>query len=282
MRSRNAGWIGIEHVRGRDEEDAGEVVGHGEVVVAEGEVLLRIEHLEQRRRRIAAVVGADLVDLVQHEDRVRGAGLVDALDDAARHRADVGAPVAADLGLVPDAAQRQPHELAVEGARDRAAERRLADAGRTHEAEDRPLQALLEGVDGQELEDALLDLLDVVVVLVQDLARAVDVPRVLRDDAPRQAGHPVEVRADDRGLGRVGMAALEALDLLLDLGGGLLRDLLVGDDLAVGVELLGDLLALAELLLDRAELLPQVVLALGLVHLARAPGRRSPAASSAR
>ena len=64
------------------------------------------------------------------------------------------------------------------------------------------------------------------------------------------------------------MAALEPLDLLLDLGRRLLRDLLVGDDLAVGVELLGDLLALAELLLDRAQLLAQVVLALRLVHLA--------------
>ena len=43
---------------------------------------------------------------------------------------------------------------------------------------------------------------------------------------------------------------------------------LLGDELAVLRELLGDLLALAELLLDRAELLAQVVLALRLVHLA--------------
>ncbi len=223
MRSRNAGWIGIEHVRRGDEEDAREVVRHREVVVAEGEVLLGVEDLEQRRRRVAAVVGADLVDLVQHEHRVGRAGLVDALDDAARHGAHVGPAVAADLGLVPHAAEGEAHELAVEGAGDRTAERGLADARRAHEAEDRALEGLLERVDRQELEDPLLDLLDVVVVLVQDLARAVDVLGVLRDHAPGQAGHPVEVGADDRRLGRIGMAALEPLDLLLDLGRGFLR-----------------------------------------------------------
>jgi hypothetical protein len=42
------------------------------------------------------------------------AGLVDPLDDAARHRADVGPAVAADLRLVPDAAERQPDEFAAE------------------------------------------------------------------------------------------------------------------------------------------------------------------------
>ena len=44
--------------------------GDVEVVVAEGVVLLRVEHLEQRRGRIAAEVGAHLVDLVEHEHRV--------------------------------------------------------------------------------------------------------------------------------------------------------------------------------------------------------------------
>ena len=177
----------VEHVGRRDEEDLREVVGNGQVVVAEGEVLLRVEHLEQRRRGVAAVVGADLVDLVEHEDGVRRAGLVDALDDAARHGADVRPAVAADLGLVAHAAEREPHELAVEGPGDRSAERGLADARRSDEAEDRPLETLLQGVDREELEDPLLDLLDVVVVLVQDLAGPLDVLRVVRTSGSRAA-----------------------------------------------------------------------------------------------
>ena len=124
-------------VRGGDEQHLREVERHLEVVIAERRVLLGVEHLEQRRRRIAAEVGADLVDLVEHEHRVARARAAQALDDAARQRADVGAPVAADLRLVAHAAERDAHELAPERARDRAAERGLADAGRPDEAQDR-------------------------------------------------------------------------------------------------------------------------------------------------
>ena len=48
-------------------------------------------------------------------------------------------------------------------------ERRLADAGRADEAEDRALQLLDERLHREVLEDALLDLLEAVVVLVEDL-----------------------------------------------------------------------------------------------------------------
>ena len=60
----------VGDVRGRDEEDVGEVELDVEVVVAERVVLRRVEHLEQRGRRVAAPVGADLVDLVEQDDRV--------------------------------------------------------------------------------------------------------------------------------------------------------------------------------------------------------------------
>ena len=128
---------GVEDVRRGDEHDLAEVERHVEVVVLEADVLLRVEHLEQRRRRVAAEVHAELVDLVEHEERVVRARLPQALDDAAGQRADVGAAVAADLGLVADAAEREADELAPHRARDRAPERRLADARRPDEAEDR-------------------------------------------------------------------------------------------------------------------------------------------------
>ena len=94
--------------------------GDVQVVVAEGVVLLRIEHLEERRRRIAAEVAAELVDLVEHEDRVVRPGLLQALDDPARKGADVGPAVAADLGFVLHAAEGDADELAAQGARDGA------------------------------------------------------------------------------------------------------------------------------------------------------------------
>ncbi len=156
---------GVEQVGRGDEHDPREVERHVQVVVGEGVVLLRVEHLQQGRGGIAAEVGADLVHLVEHEDRVVGARLVDAGDDLARQGADVGAPVAADLGLVAHAAQRDADELASQRPGDRLAERRLADPRRADEAEDRPLHLLLQLADAEVLEDPRLDLLEVVVVL---------------------------------------------------------------------------------------------------------------------
>jgi hypothetical protein len=58
-----------------DEDDAAEIERHVEVVVAEGAVLLGIEHLEHGRRRIAMDAGAHLVDLVQHHHAVAAPAL---------------------------------------------------------------------------------------------------------------------------------------------------------------------------------------------------------------
>ena len=73
-------------------------------MIAEGKVLLGIEDFQQSRRRIAAVVGADLVDFVEHEHRVRCRRLIDGLDDPAGQRTDVRATVTADFRFVAHAA----------------------------------------------------------------------------------------------------------------------------------------------------------------------------------
>ena len=106
-------------------------------MVAEGVVLLGVEHFQQGRARVAAPVRADLVDLVEHEDGIAGARTLDGLDDAARHGADVGAAVAANLGFVPHAAQAHAGEFATQGAGDALAQAGFADAGRADKAQDR-------------------------------------------------------------------------------------------------------------------------------------------------
>ncbi len=119
----------------------------------------------------------------------------------AGHRADVRAAVPADLGLVAHAADRDALELAAQRLGDRLPERGLADAGRPDEAEDRPVQVVLQLAHGEELEDAVLDLLEVVVVAVEDLARVLEVEVVLARRVPGQRQDPVEVRADHAVLG---------------------------------------------------------------------------------
>ena len=94
----------VEGVGRRDEEHVGKIERHLDEVVAEGVVLLRIEHLEKRRRRVAAVVVAELIHLVKQHERILAARQLHRVDDAAGHRADIGFAVAANVALVPHAA----------------------------------------------------------------------------------------------------------------------------------------------------------------------------------
>src|SRR6266446_6912647 len=82
--------------------------------------------------------------------------------------AGIGAAMAADLGLVMGAAEAAPDEFALGGAGDALAERGLADAGRADKAQDRAAAGRVQLVDRQVFEDAALDPLQAVMVLVED------------------------------------------------------------------------------------------------------------------
>ena len=197
-------------VRGGDEQHPGEVELDVQVVVAEAVVLRRVEHLEQRRRGVAAPVRADLVDLVEHDHRVHRPGVAQGPDQAARQGADVGAAVAADLGLVAHAAQRHADELAPGRAGDRLADRGLAGAGRADQGQDRPAtrarratpRSAPQLAHGDVLGDPVLDVLEAGVVGVEHLARVLRVEPLVGALAPRHGQQPVEVGADHRGLAR--------------------------------------------------------------------------------
>src|SRR4051812_36377328 len=250
-----------------DEHDVGQVVIEIEVVVVEDVVLLGVEDLEQGAGRVAAEVHRHLVDLVEQEHRVLRADLLERLDDLAGQRADVGAAVAADLGLVAHAAERLADEPAAGGVGDRAGERGLADAGRADQAQDRAALARHEGLDGEVLEDALLDLLEAVMLGLEDGLGLVDVVAVLGLVLPRQGDHPVEVVAHDRRLGGRRRHLLQLLELLEAAVLGLLAHLLRLDLRLELVELVLELVAVTQLLLDGLHLLVQVVLLLLLLHL---------------
>ena len=125
---------GVGDVGRRDEQHVRQVELDVEVVIAERVVLRRVEHLEQRRRRIAAPVGAELVDLVEHDDGIHRAGVAQRAHEPPGQRADVGAAMAADLGLVADAAERHPDELPAGRPRNRLADRGLAGSRRADQA----------------------------------------------------------------------------------------------------------------------------------------------------
>ncbi|MCY1170821.1 hypothetical protein D9M73_109110 [compost metagenome] len=161
-------------------------------------------------------------------------------------------------------------KFAARGLGDRLAEAGLANAGRADEAQDRPLQLVGARLYREIFDDPVLDLFERIVVLVEHRLRRRNILADLGLLAPRQAQQHVEIVAHDGGLGRHRRHRLELLQLRRRLGAGFLgqferRDL-VGQ--------LGDLIAfalvalIAELTLDRLQLLVEVIFALGLLHLA--------------
>ena len=148
-------------------------------MVQEGLVLFRIEHFQKRGSRIALVGRAHLVDLVQHDDRIGDAAILDRLDELAGHSADIGPPVTLDLRFVAHAAEAEAEEFAAQRLGDGTADRGLADPRRTDEQHDGTADLALVGADGQELDDPLLDVVEPLMVAVQDRARGWEVELVL-------------------------------------------------------------------------------------------------------
>ncbi len=119
------------------------------------------------------------------------------LHDLARHRADVRAAVTADFRFIAHATQGHTHELAVGGARDALPQRGLADTRRPHQTKNRSAQLLDPLLYSEVLDDALFDLIEPVVILVQDLLGPGNVLDDLGPLLPRHLHEPIDVIAHD-------------------------------------------------------------------------------------
>ena len=264
----------------RDEHHFAQIKRNAQVVIGEVRVLCGVQHFQQRRTGVALKAAAQLVHLVEQHHRVLGARRAQPLDDPPRHRADVGAAVTANVGLVARAAQGDPHILAAQALGDALRDGGLAHAGRPGEHQDRPL-VHLGGVDlaalgpllaqpanGQEFQHPVLDLIQTVVVVVQNGRRRSDIELIVRPHVPRQLGDGGQVGSDDRSLGGVGVHAAQAVQLAVDF---LLDVTVQAQRLNLAAQLLGlvglAVLAAVQLLLDDLHLLAQVVFALIAVDL---------------
>ena len=257
---------GGDAVRRGDEQDVRQVIVDVQVVVVEGAVLLRVQGFQQGAGRVALEVGGELVDLVQDDDRIGRAGAQEAVQDPARKGAHVGFPVAADLRLVVHAAEGDADVLAPEGPCHALSEAGLAHAGRAVQAQDRGLHVPLQLEDGEVLHDAVLHLVQAVVVLVQHLLGVLEVQVVFRHLAPREVQHELDVVVLDAVVRGGGVVLLQARHLLVEDGPDFLGPFLLVRAGAEPVELLP--FVHAQFLLDGAELVVQVVLALLLVDVA--------------
>ena len=201
------------------------------------------------------------------KDGILRFGAPQTLDDLSGQGADIGPAVPADLGLVAHAPERDADELAIERARNRLRQRGLADAGRTDEAENGPLHARVQLAHREVLENAVLRLLQPAVVVVEHLPGAREIDDLVGPHVPGQDHEPVEIGPRHRVLGRRHRHAGQPVELAKRLllhrfgharGFDLLPELF---------DLLGVLVAFAELLLNRLHLLAQQILALALADL---------------
>ena len=173
--------------------------------------------------------------------------------------------MSANLRLVVQAAQRNTAELAAQRRGHRLAQRGLTHARRAIEAEDRRFEVALELDDGQVLQQPLLHLVQTEMVVIELFAGALEVEVVLRHVVPRQFQQQLQVGHLHRIFGHGGIQPLDLLQLLLEgfahLRGPVLLLGLLAHLLDVGVG------AVAQLVLNRAHLLLEVVVALLLVDL---------------
>ena len=63
-------------------------------------ILLRIEHLEESLLRVSLIVGANLINLIEHHHRIVRATLLQGGDDASRHGSKICATMSADLRFI--------------------------------------------------------------------------------------------------------------------------------------------------------------------------------------
>ena len=207
----------IRRIGRTDEHDVGKVIRHIHVVIREGVILLRIEDLEKCAGRIAVVALGELVDLVEHHDRIGDAALLDAVHDAAGHRADVGSAVAADIRLIPHAAEAHTDIFAPECPGDRLTDTGFAGAGRADEQQDGACLLLLEIHDRNLLDDALLDLLQTVMILVQHLLRLIEIHEFWRLRLPGQRRDKIQIVVEHAVLLRLLSLLSEPVQNLLGL-----------------------------------------------------------------
>ena len=254
-------------VGGGDEQHLAQIKRYIEIIILKGAVLLRVQHLQQCAGGVALVVARQLVDLVQQDHGVCALGGDHGADDASGHCADVGAAVSADLRLVMYAAQTHAGKFAPHAVCDRVRNARFAHARRSDQAEDLPLDVIVQLAHRQNFQDALLDLLHTVMLLIQHLARVRLVQIILGRGVPRQGQAGVQIIADHAAFGGAALHTRQTVALFQQFFGSVRLQLQFLDLAAVPVRLGAGVLGVAQLLADDVHLLAQVVFALSLVHL---------------
>ena len=102
-----------------------------------------------------------------------------------------------DLGFVAHAADRESIKLSVERRGDGTAKRRLADARRAGEADDRTANVAFHDAKRQEFDDSCFDVVEAFVVFGKPLLGDRQIVRILGVCPPWHGRQPLEVVTRD-------------------------------------------------------------------------------------
>jgi len=120
-------WNGFQLVGSGDKEHIAQVKVHIHIMVTKSMVLGGIKHLQKCACRISVPVSTDLVNLIQHKDRVSGTGTLYGLNNTTGHGANIGAPVASNFRLITYATEAHAGKLALHGSCDALSQAGFAD-----------------------------------------------------------------------------------------------------------------------------------------------------------
>ena len=109
----------IHRVSRAKEHHIGQVVVDLQIVIVEVVILLWVQHLKQRRRRVTAHILAHFVDFIEQEQRVTHADFGHLLNQSTRHGANIGAAMTTDFSFITHTTERHTHELTVCGTGNR-------------------------------------------------------------------------------------------------------------------------------------------------------------------
>ena len=126
----------VEAICCRDKHDVRQVVIHVQIMIVKCIVLFGVEHFQERRRRVAAMVLAHFINFIKEKERIVKLRFLHGLNDASRHRADIGPAMTANFALITYAAKRDADKFPSRSAGNRFPERGLSDTRRSDEAQD--------------------------------------------------------------------------------------------------------------------------------------------------
>ena len=159
----------VQGIRRGDKHHIGQVKGNFQIMVPIGMVLLRVQHFQQGGAGVPPVIGAHLINFIQQQHRIGGAGLGHGSHDPSGHGAHIGLPVAPDVRFIMDAAQGDPNHFPVQAPGDGIGNGGFAHTGRSYQAQDLGGHLGCQLPDGDGFQNALLHLFQTEVVVLQDL-----------------------------------------------------------------------------------------------------------------